>query len=111
MGRQNRRGLELSFKPAKGTRGRGRWYKKFGGRAVYFGWGDGVSDRPGYQAAVDAYRRHLAEQAKGGRTALRGAATRKLQHVLSRSDDRAEPINLGEVRRLISELQAAEGDP
>ena len=48
MGRQKARGLELSFKPAKGGRGRGRWYKKIKGHAIYFGWGDGVTDRVGY---------------------------------------------------------------
>jgi len=54
MGRQNSRGLELSFKPVKGGRGRGRWYKKIKGRIMYFGWGDGVSDRESYRAAVQS---------------------------------------------------------
>ena len=111
MGRQNQRGLELSFKPAKGSRGRGRWYKKFGGRAVYFGWGDGVTDRASYQSALSAYRRHLADRTRDEQTARRSAANRKLQHAFFYGDYRPELIRLDEARRLIGELEAADGTP
>lgn len=108
-GQAKQRGLELSFKPAKGARGRGRWYKRSDGRALYFGWGDGVSDRASYQTALAAYRRHLADRARDGQAARRTAATRKLQHALSAADDRPELVDPDEVRGLIADLQAADG--
>ena len=49
MARKNTRGLELSFKPYRGSRGPGRWYKKFDGKAVYFGTGQGLSDKESYR--------------------------------------------------------------
>lgn len=55
MARQNERGLELSFKKS-GDGTRGRWYTRQGGKPVYFGWGNGVSDRESYQQALTAYR-------------------------------------------------------
>lgn len=109
MGRRNERGLELSFKPARGRRGRGRWFKKIQGREQYFGWGDGYTDRAGYQQALNAYRAWLsageAERNRRSRTAL----TRQLQHAFSyRSDDSPEP-DLDAVRRQIEALRALGG--
>lgn len=55
MARQNKRGLELSFKRSgEGTRG--RWYTRVGGKPIYFGWGEGISDRESYQTALASYR-------------------------------------------------------
>ncbi|MEX0776356.1 MAG: hypothetical protein WD042_11685 [Phycisphaeraceae bacterium] len=52
MGRQNERGLELTWhRPSK------RWRKRIEGRDHWFGGGNGVSDRTSYRAALEKYRK------------------------------------------------------
>lgn len=62
MARQNKRGLELSFKRLKKGESRGRWFKTIDGEAEYFGFGNGVSDRESYQAALIKYRAFVKQQ-------------------------------------------------
>jgi hypothetical protein len=104
MGRQNSRGLELSFKPAKGGRGRGRWYKKFKGQAIYFGWGDGVTDRVGYRAALATYRQWLANGEVASRRPEAAGLTRRLQSDFSVAFKDPRYINLPQARQQISRL-------
>lgn len=107
MGRRNTRGLELSFKPLAGGRGRGRWYKKICGRAHYFGWGQGVSDRAGYQAALAAYRQWRADRAaEGNRQNLRGI-TAQLQSDFSTEYKDPAYIDLLASRQRIAALREA----
>jgi len=109
MGRSNQRGLELSFKPVQGSRGRGRWYKKIRGCAAYFGWGDGVSDRASYQLALAAYRQHQAAETRLSQATVRTARSRQLQHMLSSVDHLPQAVNLNSVRSLIADLSQIGG--
>jgi integrase len=111
MGRRNERGLELSFKPASGSRGRGRWYKKIDGQAHYFGWGAGVTDRASYQGALVGYRRHVQERLRSELAGRRGVVIRQLQDALSPADYRPDVVRLDDLRQLVAELKAVEGDP
>lgn len=110
MGRRNQRGLDLSFKPTKGGRGRGRWLKKIDGTAYYFGWGDGVSDRKSYQAALAKYRRWIDERRSASATHQRSVVTRRLQQSLARLDDRPDVVNLEAVRSLLEQHAAIGAD-
>jgi hypothetical protein len=62
MARRNRRGLELSFKRV-GKASRGRWYTAIGGRARYFGWGNGITDHNSYVAALAEFRKFQVTKA------------------------------------------------
>jgi hypothetical protein len=46
-----RQGYELSFKRYKGTRGPGRWFKKYEGKVIYFGSAPSLTNRAAYHAA------------------------------------------------------------
>jgi hypothetical protein len=105
MGRRNERGLDLSFKPLKGSRGRGRWYKKIQGQSIYFGWGIGVTDRKGYQAALNAYHAWMTAKESDRTQALATALTRRLQADLSVLDQEADQLELAPVRGHIDELR------
>ena len=48
MARQNKRKLQLSFKRLGKGQTRGRCFTSIGGKAQYFGYGDGVSDTASY---------------------------------------------------------------
>jgi hypothetical protein len=103
MGRRNIRGLELSFKPVRGGRGRGRWYKKFNGKTVYFGWGDGMTDRNGYQASLNVYRQWLAD-AESRRT--KAQATGLMRHLqFDFSPDDLSHVDLVATRGRIAKLR------
>ena len=108
MGRRNTRGLELSFKPLKGGRGRGRWYKKVGGRAVYFGIGNGVSDRESYQLALIAYRDFEAAAKSAQTRSVATGITRRLQAEFSVLDEDGGQLQLEAGRALIGQLQKLE---
>ena len=101
MGRRNSRGLELSFKPFQGSRGRGRWFKKIGGTALYLGLGDGVSDRVSYHAALTAYHQWTTDQRHNANARHRTAVTRRLQHGLSPLDHNPDAVDLSTVRQLL----------
>jgi hypothetical protein len=109
MGRRNVRGLKLSFKPLRGGRGRGRWYKKFDGKAVYFGWGGGVSDHNSYQEALTVYGQWLddARNRQGRPIAL--GLTRQLQSDFSAKGSDPIVINLPVVRERIAKLRELNG--
>jgi hypothetical protein len=109
MGRRNSRGLELSYKPVRGGRGRGRWYKKVGGQAHYFGWGDGVTDRDGYQAALRSYREWLDSRKAARARSVASGLTRLLQAKLSVLDEDAGRLDLDDARAHIDRLQQAGG--
>jgi len=66
MARRNERGLELTF-DKKGK----RWKKIIDGKAVYFGRGNGVSDRESYKAALKQYRIFVAQRNLGVASAER----------------------------------------
>jgi hypothetical protein len=72
MARNNSRDLELSFKPYGKHRKGGRWFKIENGKPVYFGTGNGVSDRESYKLALNAYRIHQGKQAEQIAVALFG---------------------------------------
>jgi hypothetical protein len=109
MGRRNSRGLELTFKPVKGSRGRGRWLKKINRRACYFGWGDGVTDRASYLAALKSYRAWLSAQALDRTALLRSGITRRLQHEFSVLDGHPERLDLGAARAQVERLRGVGG--
>lgn len=109
MGRQNARGLELSFKPVKGGRGRGRWYKKIKGHAIYFGWGEGVTDRVGYRAALAAYRQWLADAEAARARPMVTGLTRRLQSDFSVEGKDPRYINLPAARERIARLRELGG--
>lgn len=71
MARTNKRGLELSFKKS-GNGTRGRWYSRVGGKVVYFGWGNGVTDRASYGEALAAFGQHKSEQVEEAKVKERG---------------------------------------
>lgn len=110
MGRKNQRGLELSFKPVSGGRGRGRWFKKLNGSARYFGWGNGVSDRASYQLALAEYRKWAMNQNARARRSQLSVATRYLQQTLSPLDHDPGRVNLDEARRRIQQLELLGGE-
>jgi len=78
MARQNKRGLELSFKRC-GDGTRGRWYTRIGGAPKYFGWGNGVTDRASYDAAIASFRAWQAEQTANAVAAARSIEPQQLR--------------------------------
>ena len=100
MARANDRGLELSFK--KGPNG-GRWFKTIGGKEKYFGSGAGVSDRPSYRKALEAYRVFTGE-AKASEA--RQKALADLRILLDSTAEGSRPsIPLEQFRALIPGLE------
>ncbi len=110
MGRRNLRGLELSFKPLKGGRGRGRWYKKIKGRMHYFGKGDGVTDKVGYREALAAFRQWEAQEQARSQSGVRTATARSLQYGMSALDGWPDNVDLEAARKQIANLKALGGD-
>ena len=78
MARRNSRGLELSFKRYAKGRTDGRWFKIIDGKPLYFGTGNGVSDRSSYQAALTQYRVHQGQQAEADLVAKLGEVPRSI---------------------------------
>ena len=110
MGRANSRGFQLSFKPSRGGRGRGRWFKKVKGREIYFGWGDGVSDRPSYHAALNAYHQWTEAQREDQSRLQRTAISRRMQHAFSVLDLDPDLLNLKVARDLIEQASQVGAD-